>query len=343
MGIRPLFLLVCASVSVFSSLILLLVLVHFSDLSFVWTDVPWIASTIVVCGVAAIWVAYRVAQSIRRRLYALEEAASLIAAGRLHHRVDSLGDTDEIGRLIEQFNNMGAKLEQQVRLLQQLADENQALAAEADQVAALRERQMLARDLHDSVSQQLFALSMMASSAQRQYETAAPSLAQTLHQMETLAGAAQREMRALLLHLRPIDLQGRDFYEAVTTFLAAVQERHQLVCSFQASVRALLSVSVEEQLFRILQEAVANVLKHAEASAIDVRVTQDGPVLTLVVMDNGKGIPENRGDGVRDSYGLRAMEERAVSLGGRLELWRRSKGTAVEVHIPIVERERDGE
>lgn len=343
MGIRSLFVLVCASVSVFSSVILLIAWVNVGGGSVTWVDVQWVAPTLAVCALGAVWVAYRVAQSIRRRLFDLEEAASLIAAGRLHHRVDSLESTDEIGRLTEQFNKMGGKLEQQVRLLQQLADENQALAAEADQVAALRERQILARELHDSVSQQLFALSMMASSAQRQYEQAAPSLAQTLQQIEALAGAAQREMRALLLHLRPIDLQGKDFYEAVSHFLAAVQERHQLTCSFQAGVQTVLSVSVEEQLFRILQEAVANVLKHAQATTLDVRVTQDGPVLTLAIMDNGKGIPENQEAVVRDSYGLRAMEERAVSLGGRMELWRRSKGTAVEVHIPIVEREQDGE
>lgn len=315
------------------------VMVNVAQEPILWKHAPYLITTASVCLFGALWVAFRVAQSIRRRLYNLEEAASLIAAGRLHHRVDTMGDTDEIGRLTEQFNQMGDKLERQVRLLQQLADENQALTAEAEQVAALRERQMLARELHDSVSQQLFALSMLSSSAQRQYLAAAPSLAQTIDQLQELSVAAQREMRALLLHLRPVDLEGRDFYEAVSGFLTAVQQRHGLVCSFQADVNTVLSPSMEEQLYRILQEAVANVLKHAEASELDVTMSQDGQVLILTVMDNGKGIADTRPVAIVDSYGLRAMEERAVSLGGRLELWRRAKGTTVEVYIPIVERE----
>jgi NarL family two-component system sensor histidine kinase LiaS len=341
MSIRPLLILVCGTVSLMSSLVMAVVIIHFIGPSPSWGDFPFLAGTAGVTLVGAFWVAFRVAQSIRRRLYSLEEAASLIASGRLHHRVDTLGDTDEIGRLTDQFNQMGGKLEQQVRLLHQLADENQALAAEAEQLAALRERQMLARELHDSVSQQLFAIAMLSSSAQRLYTSGAPNLAHTLSQLEELSSATQREMRALLLHLRPVDLQGRDFYEAVSTFLQAVQERHGLTCHFHASECSELSPSMEEQLFRILQEAIANVLKHAEASEVTVRMSLEGQILTLSVLDNGKGISDVQPEVIRDSYGLRAMEERAVSLGGRLEIWRRSKGTAVEVHIPIVEREQD--
>lgn len=275
-----------------------------------------------------------------QRLYELEEAAVLIAAGRLHHRVEHDLETDEVSRIGRQFNVMAEKIEEQVKTLRKLADENRALATDAEQYAAINERQRLARELHDSVSQQLFALAMLASSAVRLNEMNAPSLHETLLQLADIASASQREMRALLLHLRPIDLDGRDFISAATSFLEAVQERHQLRCIFEARTRETPEPAVEEQLFRILQEACANVLKHAEATQIIVIWETDDKVCRLTISDDGKGISDPREVG--DSYGIRTMKERATALGGRCDIFNRQQGTAVEVQIPILGRQEGG-
>ncbi len=292
--------------------------------------------------VSSLWIGYTVVQPLRRRLYELEEAASLIASGRLQHRVPTMGDADELGRVAEQFNQMGDQIERQVRALQQLAEENRTLAAEAEQAAALHERQRLARELHDSVSQQLFALTMLAGSAQRQYENNHPALAQTLQQLAELANAAQREMRALLLQLRPVELEGRSLKDAAAAFLSAVEERHQLQCQLEYRIDQPLGAHIEEEVFRILQEAIANVLKHAEASQIQVRVAMENRLLHLTVLDNGKGIDETR-DIQSGSFGIRAMHERARALGGRCNVFRRDRGTAVEVHIPIFGKDGGGD
>lgn len=297
--------------------------------------VGWLVAALAVLCAIALSVAYAVAQPVFRRLYDIEEAAALIASGRLHHRVETMGETDEIGQLGDQFNRMGETIEQQVALLQRLADENRRLAEAAERLAAVDERQRLARELHDSVSQQLFAVTMLAAAAQRQCETPAPALPATLRQLADLANAAQREMRALLLHLRPVDLDGRGFVDAARAFLSAVQDRHQLRCTLHADARLVLSSGTEEQLFRILQEAIANVLKHADAQTVEVHLQQDGYTVRLTVLDDGVGVDAAAGSG-GESMGLRAMRERAQSLGGRCEIWRRDQGTAVEVQIPVV-------
>lgn len=271
---------------------------------------------------------YRLAQGFRRRLYGIEEAAALIAAGRLHHRVERTGERDEIDQLADQFNQMGEKLEQQVGLLQRLAEENRRLATDAERAATMEERQRLARDLHDSVSQQLFALTMMAETALR-LETkaeggaeAGPSagtdrgvaaaggaagaegsgisraqakLHETLTTIAELATSAQREMRALLLHLRPVDLAGRALPDAASSFLRAVEERYRLTCSFTSTIDTEIPVLIEENLFRILQEAVANVLKHAEASSIRVQLAAAADTYELSITDDGIGIAATRG------------------------------------------------
>jgi two-component system, NarL family, sensor histidine kinase LiaS len=336
MSLRWMFLIVCGGIAALSALVVGVSLMW-------WTGAEWSFGTVelwslvtVALVVLALLTGYFVVQPLRRRLYDLEEAASLIASGRLHHRVPTMGDTDEIGRVTEQFNEMGEKIQHQVQMLQKLAEENRALALEAEQVAAFSERQRLARELHDSVSQQLFALTMLAGSAQRQYENNSIGLVQTLQQLAELANAAQREMRALLLHLRPIELEGRSLSEAVPAFLSAIAERHQIGCSVEYKVDVPLGANMEEQVFRILQEAVANVLKHADATEIRVEVVTENRLLRLGVLDNGKGIDTER-EGAGGSYGIRAMKERAEALGGRCDVWRRERGTAVEVRIPVLD------
>jgi NarL family two-component system sensor histidine kinase LiaS len=246
-----------------------------------------------------------------------------------------MGNGDEIDQLGHQFNEMGEKLQAQVKILQNLAEENKTLAAESERGAVLDERQRLARELHDSVSQQLFALTMLSAAAQRYFTNQSPRLEETLNQMNNLANAAQREMRALLLHLRPVELDGRSLKEACEGFLTAVQERHGFDLSFDYTLSDTLPPVIEQQLFRVLQEAAANVLKHAQATAIKVTVGGDETSVHMTVLDNGIGI-ENEDHVGENSYGIQSMRERAAALGGTFDVWQRTQGTAVRVAIPRI-------
>jgi two-component system, NarL family, sensor histidine kinase LiaS len=283
-------------------------------------------------------IGYLVVQPIRRRLYDIEEAAALIASGRLQHRVETMGDTDEIGQLAAQFNVMGDKIQAQVALLQQMAEQNRSLQVDAERAAALEERQRLARDLHDTVSQQLFAITMLAATAVRHHEQQSVHLEKTLTQLAEISNAAQREMRALLLHLRPLNLEGRSFYEAALDFLRAIEERYHLRCEISVDDNTDLPPSIEDELFRILQEAMANVLKHADATQVKVELREEAKqIIRLSVLDDGIGIDERLTGDKGLSYGLNTMKERAARLGGECRIWKREQGTAVEIRIPIVE------
>lgn len=286
----------------------------------------------------SLWGGYLSVQPIRRRLYDIEETAMLIASGRLGHRVQTNGVRDEIDHLAMQFNEMGDKIEEQVLMLQRLAEENRALVQAGERAAALDERQRLARELHDSVSQQLFALTMLAASAVKQANANSVQLPKTLGQLSDLSNVAQREMRALLLQLRPVDLEGRSLYEAMSQFLRAVGERHQILCELEMPPEFTATPIIEEQLFRILQEAVANVLKHADANLVRVILTESSRIIKLAILDDGTGISEDLLNGRMESYGIRAMHERAKTLGGSCSIWRRQPGTGIEVQIPVPER-----
>lgn len=280
---------------------------------------------------------YRLAQAFRRRLYEIEEAAVLMAGGRLHHRVTRFGEHDEIDQVAAEFNRMGEQLEAQVDMLQQLAAENQHLTDQAKRMATIEERQRVARELHDSVSQDLFALTLLSATAIRRLESGLPKLPENLAQIADLATRAQREMRALLLHLRPVELEGRSFQEAADSFLRGIAERHSLVCQFTYGIAESLPAAIEEQWFRILQEAVANVLKHANATELWVTVDKRLTAYELTVSDNGVGMA-NVPQEATDTYGLQAMRERAARLGGRLEVLSRNPGTTLQVVIPRADR-----
>ncbi|QQE77659.1 histidine kinase [Alicyclobacillus sp. SO9] len=290
----------------------------------------------------SVWLGYFFAQLIRRRLYEIEEAAGLLASGRLNHRITIMGTGDEIDQLGEQFNSMGRQLQSYVQKLQELAEENKQLASESERVAVLDERQRLARELHDSVSQQLFALTMLSAAAQRYFDSHSPELGNTLAKLNELSNAAQREMRALLLHLRPVELEGRSLHEAIEAFLEAVTDRHRLRTELTWDLNESVPVAIEQQLFRILQEAVSNVLKHAEASNLRVSVRGTADVIELAILDDGIGIETERPSPEGDSYGIRSMKERAMGLGGSFDVWRREQGTAVQVSIPRVVGQKGG-
>src|SRR5699024_5577116 len=133
-------------------------------------------------------------------------------------------------------------------------------------------RQRLARDLHESVSQQLFALSMMAEAAVKQLDKK-PELAKT--QMEDVAKAAhhaQAEMRALLLHLRPVYLAGETLVEGIGKLADEIKVRNAIEFQKELPADLVLPDIVEEHVFRMVQEAFSNILRHAEASQVKLRV-----------------------------------------------------------------------
>jgi len=210
----------------------------------------------------------------------------------------------------------------------------QEYAAQAEELAAADERNRLARELHDSLTQTLYSLTLQAEAASR--ELAAGATHQANQQLQTIRRTAQQalgEMRALLFELRPPDLEAEGLVAALQERLEAVEARSGLVAEFIVEGEETFPQDVETELYRIAQEALNNVLKHAQAHAITLSLHQANGTIVLEVADDGQGFGMTSQP--RSGMGLRSMEERAAHLGGTLTV--RSApgaGTRVRVEVP---------
>ncbi len=217
-----------------------------------------------------------------------------------------------------------------------IAIENARLYQQSQQLAVLQERQRLARELHDSVSQALYGIALGArtarrllDSAQAEDQRAAPAdaalddslqrkLAQPLDYVLQLAEAGMAEMRALIFELRPESLQNEGLVAALSKHSASMQARHHIAVETEFCEEPQLSFDCKEALYRIAQEALHNIVKHARATRASIRLTSDGDGVTLEVRDNGAGF-DSKGE-FPGHLGLKSMRERIEKLGGTLTI-----------------------
>lgn len=212
--------------------------------------------------------------------------------------------------------------------------ESLRLVEQRRELARLEERNRLARDLHDSVNQMLFSLSLTAKGVESMLEresTPHPA-AESVKDMRLLAQQALQEMRALILQLRPIALN--------SGLLAALQEygaRQGLQVRMMSEGQEQLPPSIEEGLWRVGQEALNNVRKHAGVTQVSVTLRNTGQEVELSISDRGQGGAKRRGrDSSSRSLGLSIMKERVESLRGRFELTSSARrGTTVTAIIPL--------
>lgn len=206
----------------------------------------------------------------------------------------------------------------------------------SERVAVLEERQRLARDLHDSVSQSLYGVGLCAEAAARLLE-AGDLAAATAHlrDVRDSAGEALREMRFLLFELRPLILQDGGLVEALRARLAAVEARVGIAVRLDADLAGRLPALIEEALYGIAREALNNSLRHAHATRVDMALHGDAGSVTLEVRDNGVGF-EPGAEETKGGFGLDGMRERARRIAGSIDIRSRPReGTRVRVHVPI--------
>lgn len=217
-----------------------------------------------------------------------------------------------------------------------IAIENARLYQESQQLAVLQERQRLARELHDSVSQALYGIALGARTARRLLESAQASdqraapadsvrddalrhtLAQPLDYVLQLAEAGMAEMRALIFELRPESLQNEGLVAALSKHGASMQARHHIAVETEFCEEPQLTFDCKEALYRIAQEALHNIVKHAKATRAHIRLASDGDGVVLEVRDNGAGFDPN-GE-FPGHLGLKSMRERIEKLGGTLTI-----------------------
>lgn len=223
---------------------------------------------------------------------------------------------------------------------------NARFTAGAKQAAALLERTRLARELHDSVSQTLFSMTMHAraaqlSSAKARFDDHGP-LGRSILLLGELTRAAMAEMRALIFELRPGALAEEGLVDALRKQSAALTAHEQVTITVEGPEQRLeLSAGVEEHLYRIASEALHNVVKHAGANRATVRVAIEGGTLEVVISDDGAGFdPETEHPG---HLGLSTMTERAGVIGADLAIISApTAGTTVAVTLPYGRDDQEG-
>lgn len=292
---------------------------------------PWL---LVSSGLGMLY-SWLVGRGFARRIARLSEASADLADGDLSRRVED-PSADELGQLGRQFNAMADQLSASLRSLRLLADRNAQLAEQAAQLAAVEERNRLARELHDSVSQELFSLTMLAAAARRSLDSRPELAAARLAEIEESARRALEETRSLIFALRPAALDGRGLAPALRDLVSALRERQGLKLDLHIAGERRVPLEHEQALYRIVQEALANVARHSGVREAEVELRYEGDGVALAIHDAGRGFdPAARN--IR-GVGLQSMAERAEALGGTFTLSSApGKGTMIAVRIPVYE------
>ncbi len=217
-----------------------------------------------------------------------------------------------------------------------VAVENARLFERASQVAVLEERNRLARDLHDSVTQAMYSVTLYAEAASRLLASGNVELA-TEHVGELRATSQQalREMRSLIFELRPPVLEKEGLVAALQARLEAVEIRAGIAAELAADGVGDIPERVESGLYWIAREALNNALKHARAGTVRVGISRQPDSIMLEVADDGEGFDL---EAVRDHHGLglKGMEERAASIGGRLAVSSApGRGTTIRAEVEL--------
>jgi NarL family two-component system sensor histidine kinase LiaS len=254
---------------------------------------------------------------ITHRLHSIRLAADAWSQGEFHTVVRDTG-RDELGTLATDLNTMAQQL--------------QRLVATRQELAVVEERHRLARDLHDSVKQQTFVITMLVGAA-RNLVTGNEEAEHMLSEAERLAGQTQQELTTLIRTLRPIALKDTHLSTALREFCSDWSQLTHIAVQLDAPDELPVAPNTEQELFRVAQEALANVARHSSATEVVVHACIENECVLLSVRDNGHGFDQDHVSGV--GLGLRSMRERVETLGGSLTILSGEEGTRVEARIPV--------
>jgi NarL family two-component system sensor histidine kinase LiaS len=234
----------------------------------------------------------------------VQRLSGLFASARAWSQGDfsvSVDDTegDELGQLAQGLNDMASQLEN--------------LLEDRQRISVMEERNRLARDLHDSVKQQAFAASAQLAAAQVHIGPDPQEAFVNLSKAQKLLLGVRQELTDLILELRPLALQGRGLATAIREYARDCACQSQIDIEVNVQGHRPLPLQVEQSLFRIVQGALANVVRHSQASQAKIELTYEPTTIRLAISDNGKGFCA---DEWQSGLGLSSIRERAELIGG---------------------------
>jgi two-component system sensor histidine kinase UhpB len=286
---------------------------------------------LVVFWLVGIWVAPL--ERIQRGLREIEQ-------GDHHVRLPPL-QGKEAGEMGRAFNRMAQAVEDNIQVRQASAEAQARLDAQREFTMLLHarieeERAAIARELHDELGQSLTAIRSIAKSMMQHPDVAGGPLERHATMLFDTAGMTSDAMRRLIPRLRPIQLEGMGLIDAVRDLLTETQQNHAEV-RFELSVAQEglppLNDQLELSAYRIVQEAVTNVVRHSGATRAMVVIGVENQLLKITIADNGKGAESLKREG---HYGVRGMQERAAAFGGDIAFGSSTEGgLAVRVSLPL--------
>lgn len=267
----------------------------------------------ILAGIIGTVFGYIFARGMTRRLKQLSIVVNRWGQGDFAARaVDK--SQDEVAQITDQLNHMAEQLQSLIQTRQELA--------------TLEERNRLARDLHDSIKQQIFAVSMQIGSIKLLLRRDVDAAEERLNKMETLVREAQQELTSLIRELRPVALEGKGLVEALRELTPQWSQQSDIVANLRVEGSQTLPLVVEEALLRVVQEALSNIARHSKATLVQLTLAFTDERVTLSILDNGQGFDPERLE--HRGVGLLSMQERMKALGGDMKLESTpGKGTCV--------------
>lgn len=259
-----------------------------------------------------------VGRGLEKRLRAVAETAAAWGQGNFERRIEDRSG-DEIGMLARELNKVAVQL--------------QNLLNTREELATLEERNRLARDLHDSIKQQVFSISMNLSAAQELWDKDPAKARQIVETALMISRQSQQELNTLIQTLRPPQLEQKGLEKVLEDLTRLWEKQSGIPITYQQEGSITLDLEQQQALYRVAQEALSNVARHSGARSASVSLSIHEGYQWLCVRDDGHGFDTSQipARGV----GLRSMRERVESLGGTFVLESGSEGTCVQAGFPL--------
>ena len=249
----------------------------------------------------------------------------VLGALYLTDKEDEPGFTEEDERLIQMLAAHAA-----------IAIENARLYERGRELSFVEERNRLARDLHDSVVQKLFGIVLAAQSAATLFDRDQDSARAQVEKLQELTQDAIQELRSLIFQLRPAAVESDGLAAALAKHVQVLRRVHRQDIDLEVTGEPRLRPDIDDEVFRIAQEALHNGLKHAAAGRLQLLLDEGERRLVLTVRDDGVGFDPGATAHRSRRLGLTSMEERATALGGTLTIDSApGKGTTIELEVPL--------
>lgn len=267
-----------------------------------------------------------ITRNVTRRLHCITQAAEAWSKGEFAVEVRD-ATRDEIGQLGQDLNSM--------------AEQFRTLLATREVLAAVEERHRLARDLHDSIKQNVFATALLVGAARTHLPPDTLPAETYLAEAEALAEQTRQELTALIRELRPARLEDKGLAVVLRDYADGWSRRMGIAVTMQVHGERVTALDAEEALFRVAQEALANIAQHSRAEQVTIHLAWDGAQVHLTIADNGTGFDVARANG--RGVGLASMRERVVARNGSLRIASAQGATKIEAIIPLHSAEQPAE